>query len=147
MKGLRLGVVLSLAFIFPACHRESVSLVGGKQVSASAWKNRWVIVTYWADWCEQCQKEIPALNAYANRHSSKVLVFGVNFDGLYGSKLDHVVKKLGIQFPVIDGALPFKVPRPDVLPVTYLLDKQKHRVIKTWVGPEFLVWLKKATMK
>lgn len=141
--------VIALAFllsVFSGCDHPSIPLVSGKTLTASDWRDRPVIVTYWAGWCEQCHKEIPALNAYTKKHHADVLILGVNFDGLRDNALKSLVAKMGIHFPVINGPLlPFHVPRPDVLPVTYVLNKTDHHVAKTLMGPQLLDWLAKQT--
>lgn len=136
-------IILSIFLcLFSGCKHPSIPLANGKVFTNSDWRNRVVIVTYWAGWCEQCHKEIPALNAYYKKHQGDVLVLGVNFDGLRDLALKSLITKMGIQFPVINGPLlPFHVPRPDVLPVTYVLNKKNHHVEKTLMGPQLLEWL------
>jgi len=56
---------------------------GGKRVSLKKLRDRVVVVTFGASWCEPCKKELPALEKLARHYAkagAKVSFFAVNID-------------------------------------------------------------------
>jgi thiol-disulfide isomerase/thioredoxin len=109
----------------------------GTKTSLDAWKGRWVIVNYWAEWCAPCREEIPELNALSREHGDRVLVVGVNFDGLQDLALTDLIVRMGIEFPVLttDPREHWQYDRPSVLPTTVVIDASGN-VVRTLVGPQ-----------
>lgn len=110
--------------------------LNGKQVKASDYKGKWVIVNYWATWCPPCAEEIPELNAFHIEHSSKdAVVLGVNIEK---DELDYVkefVEEFKISYPVLQSNVGVSSPygRIQALPTTFILDKQ-GKVMQTIIG-------------
>ena len=50
------------------------------KVAASKFKDRVVIVVFWASWCEPCKVELPALDKLHKKFRGKLTVIGVNVD-------------------------------------------------------------------
>lgn len=117
--------------------RDQAQLADGSATQFSHWDGRWVLVNYWAEWCAPCRKELPELNRlHAERNTSGVVVVGVNYDGLTGSKLRDLVEEMEIRFPVLveDPRLRWGAEQPSVLPTTLVIgpDGQLKDVL---VGP------------
>ncbi len=96
----------------------------GRSGDLEDWSGQWLAINYWAEWCEPCQVEIPELNALHDDQSTAMAVFGVNFDGHTGARLDDAITRMEIAFPVlVDDPRPiWGYAMPDVLPVTVLVD-------------------------
>lgn len=43
-------------------------------------QNKYLIVNYWATWCQPCLQEIPILVDFYNNNSDKVEILGLNYD-------------------------------------------------------------------
>ena len=101
------------------------------------WRGRWVVINYWAEWCAPCRHEIPELNQLADSESDRVLVVGVNYDGLTGDELNEVAGRMGIAFKLVtdDPRRQFGADRPSVLPTTLLIDP-RGKLVETLVGPQ-----------
>src|SRR5690554_1349257 len=99
--------IMKSGFRLILCLLGSLALVGcsedwgldqhGKEVTASELGEKWLLINYWAEWCAPCRTEIPELNALA-ASSDKLVVLGVNFDGLKGQELAEAADLLGIRF-------------------------------------------------
>jgi len=92
----RLGLVLftALALLAPAARAEVrkgdraaefVQVVdsSGKRVWLKSFRDRVVVVTFGASWCEPCKRELPAMEKLARRYQQKrapVVFFAVNID-------------------------------------------------------------------
>lgn len=106
-------------------------------LDASQYRGRWLLVNYWAEWCQPCRREIPELNRLAGEFGDNVAVLGVNFDGLEGEALANAVAALAIEFPSTgeDPAAALDVQRPRVLPTTYVFDPE-GKLVHTLLGPQ-----------
>jgi thiol-disulfide isomerase/thioredoxin len=99
----------------------------GRMQSLQQYRGKWLIVNYWASWCQSCIKEIPELNAlHTHLASQDVVVVGVNFESLDVASLQTVVRTAGIQYPVLRSEPVPETPlgRVPALPTTYIIDPQ-----------------------
>ena len=144
MKSL---LIAALAALLVACSGDS-ALPGNTRavLDLNEYKGRWVVINYWAKWCKPCIKEIPELNALADRYA-QVSVLGVNYDGATGADLEEQVKALGVGFPTLeqDPAAQLGIPRPVVLPTTLVVNPE-GKLSSTLVGPQTLESLEQATV-
>ena len=109
----------------------------GNKYAFSQLNGKWIIINFWAPWCDYCTKEIPELNRfYKDNQDKNILLFGVNFD-LPGSKeLNETVQKAGIEFPVLieNPNEAWSLGSIAGIPVTFIIDPQ-GRVVKMIDGP------------
>jgi peroxiredoxin len=72
-------------------------------------KYRAVVITFWGLRCGECIEEMPHLNAISAKYADRVVVLGVNTDGVDGETLSGQIRKIGldIRYEV--------VPDPDLL--------------------------------
>ena len=130
--------VIVLAFVVACAPDADFSYADGSSGHYADWHGRWVVLNYWAEWCEPCRAEIPELNAlYQETDRHRVLVVGINFDGLQGDDLAALVEKMRIEYPVIgtDPRKHFGYGLPTVLPTTVIIDPA-GKVAATLVGPQ-----------
>ncbi len=92
--------------------------------------DRWLLINYWAVWCGPCRVEVPELNAIAERHSARLQVVGINFDGEQPAALADQAQALGIRYPVWreDPQPWLGYPPPTGLPATYLVSPDRSEV-------------------
>lgn len=137
MKWVRSLLAVLLLSLLGCSERESILEDNrGHQYHLSDFSGKWIIVNYWAEWCDGCQKEIQELNQfYHDSAGEKTLLLGVAFeqpDGLLES-----IRKMGIQFPVLiqDPANLWHFETSSVLPVTYIVGPD-GTLQKTLYGPQ-----------
>ncbi len=132
LRSLLMGSLLLLA----GCGADGWLDHQGNALSGRDLQGRMAVVNYWAEWCAPCREELPELNELAAARPD-VAVLGINFDGLQGDTLRQLSDEMGIAFPVMgeDFAAAFGLPKPQVLPTTYLLDEQ-GRIAMTLQGPQ-----------
>ncbi len=102
-------------------------------VNFADYKGKWVVISYWATWCNVCMEEIPDLNAFYRAHRNEVVMFGVNYEDGSGKDLPRRIQESGVTFPTLayDPKGHFGVGRIRGLPTTLLIgpDGRLKRVL------------------
>lgn len=112
--------------------------VSGKDQSLAQWRDKVLIVNFWATWCGPCREEIPVLLRVQAKHASnRVQVVGISIDSV--EKVREFAIEYRIAYPLVMGSM-------DVidltrrlgnkaagLPYTIVLDRT-GKVVKTHLG-------------
>lgn len=64
-------------------------------------KDKYLIVNYWATWCEPCIKEIPILIDFYNKNMDKVEILGLNNDNVDIHLVYEFKDTFNINYPII----------------------------------------------
>jgi thiol-disulfide isomerase/thioredoxin len=84
----------------PAPDFRLARLDGDGHVDLKSFRNKVVLVNFWASWCDPCKREMPRLEQAYRRYQAK----GVEFIGVdaqdFDSPAKHEVKKAGTSYPV-----------------------------------------------
>ena len=98
----------------------------GQPHALSDYKNKVVILNFWATWCGPCKKEIPHFNAaYEKFESEGLVIIGVSLDRREEA-VRRFLQRTDLSYPVA-MATPELVEsyRPgNVIPVTFVIDKR-----------------------
>jgi len=131
----RLTLVLFCTGLLSACGQPEFVDAEGNSFNWQDYNGQWLVVNFWAEWCEPCREEIPELNRLHNAENKSVL--GVNFDRPELTELQRQISALAVQFPVIYSEQKQRIKEltPQVLPTTYVFDQQGE-LLKTLVGPQ-----------
>lgn len=100
-----------------------VETFDGQDFDLAAHRGKWVVVNFWATWCNPCLKEIPDLDAM-DKSREDVTVIGLAYEEIERADMEAFLKKHPMSYPiaVIDVYNPpadFDTPRG--LPMTYLI--------------------------
>ncbi len=118
----------------------SFALAGldGKQHGLAEWRDKVVLLNFWASWCSPCQSEIRDLVTFQTRYGAEGLqVVGIGMDD--ETKLRNVQRSLGINYPVLlskpsGGALMSRYGnREGVVPYSVLISRMGE-VVYTHAG-------------
>lgn len=70
----------------------------GKAVKLSQFKGYYVLLDFWASWCQPCLQQVPALKAFYSRNKEKNLhVIGISLDENKSNWLS-AIKKYGLDW-------------------------------------------------
>ena len=119
-----LAILFCVLFLCQCSAQEAVLHDSEQQtIPLSSLQGKWLILNYWADWCDACRREVPQLNAFYRKHKGEVQLLGVNFDQLASKRLRLAVRRLNFEFPVIleNPAQFWPVKTPQILPTTVIV--------------------------
>lgn len=127
---------VSVFFLGFCCLLTSIQLhaevvlhpIHGKPIPFSKLQGQWVLINYWANWCEPCLHEIPELNHFYEQHKDQnnVTLFAVNYDMLPMEMQQQLVEKNHIHYPGLkqDPAEQLQLGGIRGIPVTFVFNPQ-----------------------
>ena len=94
----------SLAIGDPAPDKTLPYLDGSGEGNIADYQGKWVLVNFWASWCEPCREEAPALERfYRTNRAGGLVVLGVNLDDA-SRDAKAFVAEFGLTYPQLrDG--------------------------------------------
>ncbi len=107
----------------------------GKTIKLSDYKNKIVILDFWATWCPPCRKGIPDLIAIQNEFKKDVVVIGISLDTDTKKDVPAFIKNYGINYPIVQfnekvindyGGI-------EAIPTSFVIDK-KGMIVDMHVG-------------
>jgi thiol-disulfide isomerase/thioredoxin len=131
---------LNLSFSEP-----HLNTLDGHELYGKDLKGKWLVLEYWASWCDICMGELPHLSkVYQKLDHSKIQLFLVNYDGLSPSEIQHLLNKNKVDIPSLSGrpAAMFGIRSISALPMMIVINP-KGKVDKVMYGPEASHYLKK----
>jgi len=101
--------------------------LNGNLERLSSFKDKVIILNFWATWCAPCLEEMPAFEKIYRRYRSQGLtVIAVSLDKGDTSKVEKFVDEHSLTFPVLldlDG-IAEKIYPSFTIPFTYVIDKK-----------------------
>lgn len=101
-------------------------------------KGRWLILHYWASWCDVCISEMPEMQKFYHKLSSNnAQMFLVNYDHLSPTQQKQLLGKMGVDIPSLKGhpARLFGINDISALPLTIVVNPN-GQVKKVLQGPQ-----------
>jgi thiol-disulfide isomerase/thioredoxin len=75
-----------------------------KPISTVDWKNKVLVVNFWASWCPPCVEEMPALDKIQGEYDPKnMLIIGIGIDS--PSNIRQFIETTIISYPIVLGGL------------------------------------------
>jgi thiol-disulfide isomerase/thioredoxin len=99
----------------------------GKEVRLSDYKDKVVLLNFWATWCGPCEIEIPWFKEFEQTYKDRgFAVLGVSSDEEGWAVVRPYLKAQAMNYRVMldDGKMPSPYKEIEALPTTYLLDRQ-----------------------
>ncbi|NBX85431.1 MAG: TlpA family protein disulfide reductase [Gammaproteobacteria bacterium] len=123
MKHLLL--LLSLIFAMPSFSNSThITTLEGQALYGKDLKGKWLIIHYWASWCDICMGEMPEVQKfYQHLSKSKAKMFLVNFDGLNAKQQKDLLNQQHVNIPSLKGnpAQLFGISQVSALPMTLVV--------------------------
>jgi thiol-disulfide isomerase/thioredoxin len=72
----------------PAPDAPVERLDGSGESSLADHRGEWVLLNFWASWCDPCRDEAPAIERFSREHEGEIVVVGMDTEDLSGDALD-----------------------------------------------------------
>ena len=78
--------------------------VSDEVVDTKAWKNKTLVINFWASWCPPCVEEMPMLSAFNQKiDANSIQMVGIGIDS--PSNLRQFLEKTTVSYQVLMGGL------------------------------------------
>ena len=114
----------------------SLKSVDGKTIRLSDYKDKVVIVDFWATWCPPCRRGIPDLVSIQKEFKDKLVIIGISLDGEKTIKdVPEFVKSYGINYHIVYGDEKVVSAYGGIqsIPTAFVIDK-KGNVVDRHIG-------------
>jgi thiol-disulfide isomerase/thioredoxin len=107
----------------------------GHAISSAAWRDKVVIVNFWATWCPPCRAEIPDLIELQNKYKDHLQIIGVSDDDDPPEAVKKWVVAHNINYPIVMATPELRKVFTGVsaLPTSFIVDRQS-RIAMRHVG-------------
>ncbi|QRN02398.1 redoxin domain-containing protein [Legionella sp. MW5194] len=98
--------------------------IQGKKIAFHDLKGKWVMINYWASWCQPCVDEIQEFNQFYRIEKDRVALFAVNYEGLSLAEQRHLIKQYRIRYPSLQKDPRHSLELGDIrgVPVTFVFN-------------------------
>lgn len=127
--------VLALVTSITVTHAD-VILKGldGQKTPFASLQGKWVMINYWAGWCQTCLDEIPEFNRFYKKNYTNVALYAVNYDALPAAKQKNLIRRFNILYPSLhDPNNELNLGDITGVPVTFIFNPQ-GQLVKTLYG-------------
>lgn len=131
------AALVLICALLNACSKADYHTADGASGRFVDLRGKWLFINYWAEWCKPCIQEMPELNKFQRQFNASATVLGVNYDSATGEQLQQQIKKLHIEFSVLqqDPSTQLGYSRPDALPTTFVFNPE-GKLTATLMGPQ-----------
>jgi thiol-disulfide isomerase/thioredoxin len=75
----------------------------GHTLDQSAYHGQWVLVNFWATWCQPCRQEIPELIRLQHDEAGKLTIIGIAVSYSNPQSVTDFVRQHGMGYPIVLG--------------------------------------------
>ncbi|KTD36491.1 thiol-disulfide oxidoreductase ResA [Legionella nautarum] len=120
--------------------------IRGQSIPFDSLKGKWVLINYWASWCQPCLDEIGELNRFYKKNKDRVALFAVNYDSLPLAHQIALIRKHNISYPSLRSSPARDLKLGDIrgVPATFVFNPN-GQYKGTLYGEQTLKSLNKAT--
>ncbi len=132
---LVLCLLLNINTSFSAPH---LTTLNGQEIYGNELKGKWLVLEYWASWCDICMSQLPHLEqVYQKLNKKNTNMYLVNYDRISTAEIKTIMKKNHVSIPSLMGhpAALFGIHSVSALPMTIIINPQ-GKVHKVLYGPE-----------
>jgi len=110
--------------------------IDGNVISTAEWKDKVVLLNFWATWCPPCREEVPELVDLQTRYKDRLQVIGISMDDAEDVR---AVKKFavqeGVNYPIVMASREIILEYGGVpaLPTSFVVNTE-NKVVQKHVG-------------
>lgn len=135
-KFINLIICVSLCVFTNLASAHYVRDLNNKVIDFKDLQGKWVLINFWASWCEPCINEISEFNKLYAKRGDKIEIFAVNFDSLNPTEQKETVKKYDIKYPALlqSSVKNLNLGDIQVIPMTFIFNPQGRLTTKLYGG-------------
>jgi len=110
--------------------------LNGKTVKLSDFKDKVIILDFWATHCPPCIQEIPDFVKLYNKYNDKGLVIiGISLDRGGAAAVKRFCQNKGVNYPIVIGNYEVTKSYGGIryIPTTFIIDKNRN-IVKKFIG-------------
>ena len=98
----------------------------GKVHRVSDYRGKFLVINFWATWCDPCIHEMPELEKFYQANRDRAAVWGVTFENTGKQRVIEFVQNIGVTYPILGfGQNPETgYGQVTVLPTTFVIDRE-----------------------
>ncbi len=110
--------------------------INNNKIEFTKLKGKWILINFWASWCEPCVTEIQEFNKLSAKHKNTMRIFAVNYDSLNAKEQKSIAQKYAINYPsLIQSSInKLNLGNIPVIPITYIFNPQGKLATKLYGG-------------
>ena len=110
--------------------------LNGKTVTLSDFKDKVIILDFWATHCPPCIQEIPDFVKLYNKYKNKgLVVIGISLDRGGAAGVKRFCQNKGVNYPIVIGNYEVTKNYGGIryIPTTFIIDKNQN-IVKKFIG-------------
>ena len=110
--------------------------LNGKTVTLSDFKDKVIILDFWATHCPPCIQEIPDFVKLYNKYKNKgLVVIGISLDRGGAAGVKRFCQNKGVNYPIVIGNYEVTKNYGGIryIPTTFIIDKNRN-IVKKFIG-------------
>lgn len=113
----------------------SLPATDGKIINLSDYKDKIVVLDFWATWCPPCREGIPDLIELKNKYGTDIEIIGISVDTDSKDEVIPFMKEYGINYPVVYGNMSVYQQYGEIrnIPTSFIINKE-GKIFKKYVG-------------
>ncbi len=115
------------------------------RINLNIYKNKWVLLVFWATWCGPCQKEMPILQSLYEKFKSSVEILGITSE-LDTTSIEKFIHNKKITYPILldEGQKVGASYQNSSVPTLFLLSPE-HIIVGSFKGAQN--WMSKEALE
>jgi cytochrome c biogenesis protein CcmG/thiol:disulfide interchange protein DsbE len=109
--------------------------VEGRTLTLDDYKDKVVLLNFWATWCGPCREEIPALAALQSHYRNQLVIIGLSIDERPADDVRAFAKTLGVNYPVVMAGDDLQKAFGGItsVPATFVVNRE-GRIVQRHIG-------------
>ena len=114
---------------------SGMDILTQKEITLSHYREKLIIITFWATWCPPCRAEIPHFIDIQKELKDTVQVIGVSVETNQPDRVRDFAEKHGINYPIIMATKKIIRDYGNIrsIPTTFMVDRT-GRIVQKYVG-------------